>query len=516
MTHQPLPMNTPPQLSSLLSIKDINKELNLKRFPNQNTSNLTLSIPVEITSSPQTNIPTQSLGSFLDISNSPLLSIDLNTNEFQLEIELNNLLQQLNDKNEEIKQCEKNIQDSDKKIKELTAKLKEKETNLNYYKSLEITNAQKIQEMADKKNNLMQTIPRNHLEQNPKKNLPPKEYGEAKFNIPTINESYIIKTLQHDLLDYLAYIKNETSLKQNVIEQAYNAISQLIQQIFPDFTILKYGSYATNLNMPWSGLDLIITKPNEKFNEMQMRIILAKLHEIFKNQAWVSEIKFQDFNWAPILIIRTTPETGNILMTITPETENNKGLECIELINSYLKEYTILEPIIIALKTILKNANLNDPGTGGLSSYGLILMVVSYLQSLIDKNIPFLEGDDIIGKIFYDFLQHYGLVFDYNNYVILTYPLNRDTPEQFDKMIIGNSSEFIIVDPLDNMNNVAKNNSQFMNLKMAFMIAYMVSKEDCECGCHYGRAPQEYAIELTEHCILKRMFNSVKRFSDSK
>jgi electron transfer flavoprotein alpha/beta subunit len=144
MTHQPLPMNTPPQLSSLLSIKDINKELNLKRFPNQNTSNLTLSIPVEITSSQQTNIPTQSLGSFLDISNSPLLSIDLNTNEFQLEIELNNLLQQLNDKNEEIKQCEKNIQDSDKKIKELTAKLKEKETNLNYYKSLEITNTQKI------------------------------------------------------------------------------------------------------------------------------------------------------------------------------------------------------------------------------------------------------------------------------------------------------------------------------------------------------------------------------------
>ena len=51
---------------------------------------------------------------------------------------------------------------------------------------------------------------------------------------------------------------------------------------------------------------------------------------------------------------------------------------------------------------------------------------------------------------------------------------------------------------------------------MAFMIAFMITKEDCECGCHYGRAVHENTLTSTEHCILKRMFNSVKRFSDSK
>ena len=55
-----------------------------------------------------------------------------------------------------------------------------------------------------------------------------------------------------------------------------------------------------------------------------------------------------------------------------------------------------------------------------------------------------------------------------------------------------------------------------MNLKMAFMIAFMVTKEDCECGCHYGKAQYEYSIKSTEHCFLKRMFNSVKRFSNNK
>ena len=72
--------------------------------------------------------------------------------------------------------------------------------------------------------------------------------------------------------------------------------------------------------------------------------------------------------------------------------------------------------------------------------------------------------------------------------------------------------EFIILDPLNNTNNVAIKSFQFMNLKMAFMIAYMVTKEDCDCGCHFGKAEFENSFLSTEHCYLKRMLNSVRRF----
>ena len=73
----------------------------------------------------------------------------------------------------------------------------------------------------------------------------------------------------------------------------------------------------------------------------------------------------------------------------------------------------------------------------------------------------------------------------------------------------------MIVDPLNNKNNVARENFQFMNLKMAFMIAFMVTKEDCECGCHYGKALNENSLCSTEHSYLKRMFNAVKRFTET-
>lgn len=48
---------------------------------------------------------------------------------------------------------------------------------------------------------------------------------------------------------------------------------------------------------------------------------------------------------------------------------------------------------------------------------------------------------------------------------------------------------------------------------MAFMIAFVVAHEDCECGCHYYKSVDE--VGVTEHCILKRIFLAVKRFNSS-
>jgi hypothetical protein len=48
---------------------------------------------------------------------------------------------------------------------------------------------------------------------------------------------------------------------------------------------------------------------------------------------------------------------------------------------------------------------------------------------------------------------------------------------------------------------------------MAFMIAFVVAHEDCECGCHYNKIFDDSGV--AEHCILKRIFLAVKRFNSS-
>ena len=45
------------------------------------------------------------------------------------------------------------------------------------------------------------------------------------------------------------------------------------------------------------------------------------------------------------------------------------------------------------------------------------------------------------------------------------------------------------------------------------MIGFIVSKEECECGCHFQNQ-NSLDFENIEHCILKRIFNGVKRFGN--
>lgn len=64
---------------------------------------------------------------------------------------------------------------------------------------------------------------------------------------------------------------------------------------------------------------------------------------------------------------------------ITQMTDHHNGLECVKIVQEFLEENEIIEPMILVLKQFLKASSLNNPYFGGLSSYALFLMIVSFL-----------------------------------------------------------------------------------------------------------------------------------------
>lgn len=84
--------------------------------------------------------------------------------------------------------------------------------------------------------------------------------------------------------------------------------------------------------------------------------------------------------------------------------------------------YKPLKPITLVLKHLLHVAKLNDPYLNGLSSYGLILMIVAFFQYLI-YNGNYEEMHENYGRLLINFLRHYGGFFDYtNNKIVPTCP----------------------------------------------------------------------------------------------
>ena len=83
----------------------------------------------------------------------------------------------------------------------------------------------------------------------------------------------------------------------------------------------------------------------------------------------------------PIIKIQCTGRYNNKKIDITYQDDNHNGLESVELIQQYLGIYPQLRALTFILKKFIYSARLFDPYSGGISSYGLILMIVAYLQN---------------------------------------------------------------------------------------------------------------------------------------
>ena len=112
----------------------------------------------------------------------------------------------------------------------------------------------------------------------------------------------------------------------------------------------------------------------------------------------------------------------NFHIDISEENEKLFGLKTVELVKSYLNIYSVLKPIILTLKTLLNNGNLNNLYSGRISSYGLILMVVSFIQSEIDNDKYNEKSPIMLGETLLNVLGNYGIFFDYiicNYYIFI-------------------------------------------------------------------------------------------------
>jgi len=85
--------------------------------------------------------------------------------------------------------------------------------------------------------------------------------------------------------------------------------------------------------------------------------------------------------------------------------DNHNGLECVELVKDYLSENELIEPLILVVKHMLKVWGYNDPYRGGLSSYALFLLIVSFLQA---RKYPLEIQNANLGKALLELMEYYG------------------------------------------------------------------------------------------------------------
>ena len=462
---------------------------------------------------------------YLRLTNKPSLIIDTQFNDEKNNISTSKKIEYYKQLNEDkknlinlLKKSENFLIEKSKLIKEEIESKKNKLDEVKNYlnskiQTINIINEKQKKEIIKKNAELLEIkkkidFLKNKIKSKEKNiiNIEPKSNFFYKYEPMIIrnkiNYESIYTQLKIDLLDYMEYVQNKNEKLKNTILSIKQLLKESVNNCLgKNYEVKIYGSRETGLCLPWSDIDAVIS-----FTENEYIQPLHKLYIYLQSNYSFIDIKYIENTQIPLIKIITSNEFYNISLDISLELPEHHGAECVTYIKEKIKEYEVLSPMTLAFKTIYQKAKINDPYTGGLSSYGIILLIIYFLK-INQKN-----GNDIslnnLGKLFYKLLEYYGTIYNVNDPIDIN---------ENDRVLIenihfnGNTNGLIIIDPLNIYNNVAKNMRQFINIRFALCIALACINESCECGCHYQYEGICIKEDGCEHNILNNIFNSVNR-----
>lgn len=107
---------------------------------------------------------------------------------------------------------------------------------------------------------------------------------------------------------------------------------------------------------------------------------------------------------------------------------------------SQTEKYRSFAPVVLALKVVLQQTNLDEPFAGGLGSYKLYVLVAYHIEQHL-----LLGGNDRPSEIFLGFLFRYGAILGYNSLDGTMTHLQKNVPvATFDASIADLSNVFLL------------------------------------------------------------------------
>ncbi|TKS88630.1 Non-canonical poly(A) RNA polymerase PAPD7 [Collichthys lucidus] len=190
----------------------------------------------------------------------------------------------------------------------------------------------------------------------------------------------------------------EAAMRKEVV----NRIEMIIKELWPTADVQIFGSFSTGLYLPTSDIDLVV------FGKWE-RPPLQELEQALRKHNVAEPFSIKVLDKATVPIIKLTDQETEVKVDISFNVET--GVRAASFIKDYVKMYPVLPYLIFVLKQFLLQRDLNEVFTGGISSYSLILMVISFLQ--LHPRIDARNPNENLGVLLIEFFELYGRHFNY-------------------------------------------------------------------------------------------------------
>ncbi|XP_053105008.1 terminal nucleotidyltransferase 4A isoform X2 [Hemicordylus capensis] len=265
-----------------------------------------------------------------------------------------------------------------------------------------------------------------------------------------------------DFYDFMSPCPEEAVMRREVVKR----IETVIKDLWPTADVQIFGSFSTGLYLPTSDIDLVVFG---KWESPPLQLLEQALRK--HNVAEPYSIKVLDKATVPI--IKLTDQETEVKVDISFNVET--GVKAARLIKDYMKKYSLLPYLILVLKQFLLQRDLNEVFTGGISSYSLILMAISFLQ--LHPRIDARRSDENLGMLLIEFFELYGRNFNYLKTGIRIKNGGAYIAKEEIMKAMTNGyrpSMLCIEDPLLPGNDVGRSCYGAMQVKQVFDYAYIV------------------------------------------
>ena len=221
--------------------------------------------------------------------------------------------------------------------------------------------------------------------------------------------------LHTELIDFYHYIrpsKQELELKR----KTFNQVKSLLEEKFPDSKVLPYGSFATQIFLPNSDIDIVIVSNEQKNNQ---RLLNKCGRYLYEHNDLFTEVNVLRKAKVPIIKFRHKETQIEFDLAIN---ELGGAIMVPEVLRS-IESHPEIPYLLFPLKLFLRQRRLNNPYTGGLGSFLLFCMILAFLREFKSKlihshNVSILMNISLSDYLI-NFLSFYGLEFKYRDYEIV-------------------------------------------------------------------------------------------------
>jgi len=240
-----------------------------------------------------------------------------------------------------------------------------------------------------------------------------------------------ILKLHYEILDFYEFIKltdEEIALRN----KTYNEIKDIIEDNFPNYKCSLYGSFITGLSLPNSDIDILITE-KENSNKTQstqsesdidnkgekcLLNNMEKIYSILKNKNIFKNLEMIN---AKVPIITGLYYSTQIHVDISLYKKN--GVNAAEIINKAISIYPEIKPLMLIIKYLIRQRNLNQIYTGGISSFIIFTLLYYYIVDLrkqIENEIKNGQKERTLtlGHLLIGFFNFYAFQFKYEKFGI--------------------------------------------------------------------------------------------------